>query len=776
MLVERPEFFSEVIPAAFRRENIIVSALSGDRDPAPGVQAPEFDPFEQIEGYEPWARAFIDADSPEEVARIKGRIDQELQDEQTLAAAGLGGFAATLAAGFLDPIILVPVGGAAAKTVQAGRSLLRGAAVTARAGLIGSSLSEAALQASQETRTLGQSAVNVSAATLLSGILGGAVTGLSRQARRAAEAAIERDMRPAVAGGMDPHEVRIRASDLEADTTGRAADGPTATEERVKGALGLQKTPIARLTPLLRVALQSPSKVARRVLQELADVPLYYEKNALGIATPFSVESRVIGWTARLGQFMEELERQYVKYRTGKIGGRVRRTALQVKDAIRKPELDILSFKAFREEAGKAARIGDVHPVPEVEAIAKFARRHIFDPLKDEAIAAKLLPEDVQVETAISYLTRLWNPRKIKQKRNVLLRRTQNWLRARHPELKEGDITDISDQILDRLLGRPDGRLTYESMPLGGKSPLKQRTFLIEDDAIEDFLESDIEWVARSYVRTMAPDVELAKRFSSVEMADEMQAISADYNAKIRAAKSDREREWLDKRRVRDLEDINAMREILRGSYAAPANPDSLIVRGARGMRHANLLSRGGGFMVAAIPDLGRTVMVHGLARTIRDGVIPMLRSLRAFRVAANEAKLAGTAWDVVLDTRALSLSDIGSEFGRNTPFERGLQSVTSNFMMVNLLSPWNAAAKQFASVVVQARMLDAVEALRLGRIKPRDMEKLAQMGIDRKMGLRIAAEMEAHGTADSGLRIANTETWADRGARDAFRMALRLS
>lgn len=773
---ESPAFFGDVLPAAFRRENTVVSALSTPAEARvrPGAQVPDFDPFEDLIGYEPWAGAFVDADRPEEVAAIKARIDSELRDEETLAAAGLLGYAASFAAGFIDPIILVPFGGAAAKGIRLGRSWLWGAAATGRAGLIGSGAAEVALHTRQETRTMGQSAVNVAAATLLSGVLGGAITGLSSSARRAAERAIERDMNPKVAGGMDPHEVPIRAADLEADTAGRFADGPTATEERLKGALGLGKTPIANLTPLLRVALRSPSIVARRVLQQLADVPLFYEKNALGIATPHSVEGRVIGHTARLGQFLEDVERQYVKYRTGKVGGRVKRTALQIKDAIRKPELEILNFKAFREEVGRSARIGDVHPIPEVENLAKLARKRIADPLKDDAIRAGLLDKDVKVETATSYLMRMWNPRKIKQQRDVLLRRTENWLRERHPELSEAQLRDSSDQIIDRLLSRPDGRLAYEAMTFGGKSPLKARTFLIEDDVIEDFLENDIELVMRAYVRTMAPDVELTNTFGDASMSKQISIINDDYNAKIRGAKSKKEREGLDNLRKRDIDDIKAMRDILRGTYAAPADPDALITRSFRAMRHANLLSRGGGFAVAAIPDMGRTVMVHGLTRTIRDGVIPMIRNFKTFRVAANEAKLAGTGWDVVLDTRALSLADLGDEFGRHSKFERGLQSATSNFMLINLLSPWNAAAKQFAGVIVQSRILSATDALRLGRIKPRDLEKLAQVGIDRSMGLRIAKQFDEFGSVDSGARIANTERWTDQGARDSFRQALR--
>jgi len=79
---DSPAFFSEVVPAAFRLDNPIVSLyqgtgristkLSQERDP-------DFDPFNSIEGYEEYAFRFVDADSQEEVNWIKSKIDQHLK-------------------------------------------------------------------------------------------------------------------------------------------------------------------------------------------------------------------------------------------------------------------------------------------------------------------------------------------------------------------------------------------------------------------------------------------------------------------------------------------------------------------------------------------------------------------------------------------------------------------------------------------------------------------------------------------------------------------------
>ena len=82
---------------------------------------------------------------------------------------------------------------------------------------------------------------------------------------------------------------------------------------------------------------------------------------------------------------------------------------------------------------------------------------------------------------------------------------------------------------------------------------------------------------------------------------------------------------------------------------------------------------------------------------------------------------------------------------------------------------------KQFTGLVTQARILDAVVALKAGKIKPRELEKLAQSGISIKDGLLIADLFERHGTTDRGIRLANTVEWEGnmRRARDAFRAAV---
>src|SRR5262245_11259524 len=70
--------------AAYER---ITNADPDDMDPPPA----DFDAFDHIQGYEDFASNFVEARTTGEVAGIKGRIDSERRDRETLARAGLGG-------------------------------------------------------------------------------------------------------------------------------------------------------------------------------------------------------------------------------------------------------------------------------------------------------------------------------------------------------------------------------------------------------------------------------------------------------------------------------------------------------------------------------------------------------------------------------------------------------------------------------------------------------------------------------------------------------------
>ncbi|CAN7398403.1 hypothetical protein LJR235_002383 [Pararhizobium sp. LjRoot235] len=183
-----------------------------------------------------------------------------------------------------------------------------------------------------------------------------------------------------------------------------------------------------------------------------------------------------------------------------------------------------------------------------------------------------------------------------------------------------------------------------------------------------------------------------------------------------------------------------------------------------------------GGMTISAIPDMARVVMVHGLTSTFRDGFIPMVRNFKAAKLAFNEVKAAGTALDMVLDSRTMALADITGDFGRHSKFERGIKALSSRFGVASLMAPWSAAMKQFAGLVTMTNLLQASQRVSIGTATADDIRKLAASNINPDLANRIAMEFGAYGDYGDdmgGVLLARAGSWRDREAREAFRAAV---
>ena len=86
-----------------------------------------------------------------------------------------------------------------------------------------------------------------------------------------------------------------------------------------------------------------------------------------------------------------------------------------------------MNRKQFNEAVSTAIRKGD-SDIPQVKASADYWNKELYTPLKDEMVALKLLPEDVDVKTANNYLNRVWNKNKISANFPQFINKVSNWL------------------------------------------------------------------------------------------------------------------------------------------------------------------------------------------------------------------------------------------------------------------------------------------------------------------------------------------------------------
>lgn len=789
-----PDFYNELLPAAFRRENTIGSFLynkSGfmTRDDSAESINDDFNPFENIEGYELYANSFAFANSADDVSSIKSQIDQEKEDYKTIESGGWMGTLASISAGVLDPINLIPVGGAAIKTARVGESVLNGALSASRAAIIGSSVSEIALHTSQETRTLGESAANVGGAALLGSIIGGAsgalgshlmgkkISQMDLVANIEKDLTIPKDSEIDILSGqkisLDDSEIELISQIGEGGSVGAAAIEKIDT--KIKPIGGLENFSTA---PNMRT-ITSRDSVVRSISEDLADNPFYLTKNEKGMPTKISAETEIRAVSDRFKYAAyKAIEDEFVSYR----GSGLKRTNIADKfgQANRK---GVLTFDRFKEEISYAMRNGDIHEIPKVQEAARKARE-IFDHFKNEAIKYKIFPEDVKVKTSETYFTRMYDRDRIIAnredfKKNALMK----WLSVEHPNIERVELQDIADQIIDHILGTPGGMPGYVPVPLS-RGPMKERVLNIPDNMIAKYLINDAEVVINRYIDVMSADIALAKRFGTPDMKVKIQEVVDSYNRKINAV-SDADknaqniRDKLIKERNREIKDIEFMRDKLRGISVNSANVFNNAIFGTiKSLNYARLL---GGVVLSAIPDIASPVLMHGITRTIGDTIVPLVRRLgsisskisgkkSAYAQSIQELKDMGLAVDILLNTRASSLADINNEFAQGglAKFNRNM---SNNLSYYSGISAWNDKLKTMAGYMGMARILRAAESKSLSK---KEIEFMARFGLSKEDLSLIGDQYKKFGKKEGGRYAAGINEWTSREAYDKFHLSIR--
>ncbi len=307
---EVPEFragtpeLSETFKAAFKQENLVVSAFNSSVD-----KDYEFDenynPFdEDLTGYETYNSVLALAKNKQHFEDIKTQIDKERVDRDILERSGAWGFVAQIGAGLLDPTVLIPVGGVATKGFKGLKQAGKLAAVTS--GTVAGQ--EVGLQATQEIRPMEESYTNVLASALLAGAFGaGAVAFRAKQGKvynewikktaQDLEAPTDTVRQVMQRNNFDVEKTiedlgesvgAAKVSGVDIAKAVKEGREYALKQERLVGAFGFEKL-LKRVTPMMRT-LQSDFVQTRLLTQKLVNVPLTIEKNKLGEATEQSVE------------------------------------------------------------------------------------------------------------------------------------------------------------------------------------------------------------------------------------------------------------------------------------------------------------------------------------------------------------------------------------------------------------------------------------------------------------------------------------------------------
>ena len=800
----------DVLGAAFRTENPVVSAATGYQHDPNKEFDPDYRPWDDVQGtkYEAYGGRFAGARDREDVTAMKMQIDRELEDRATLDAAGGWGMAAQFGAALLSPSSVLP-GGAIVKGAK-GVSIARTALSVSSAAALASGLDEVALQATQQTRTASESAFAIGGSFVLGGVLGAAAGKLT--GAQFAKAALDTEQALELTHEYDAALRSMGAAENRADLTLR----------REQIFQMVDKVPVLRALvrsdPILRAQL-SPLQSARSALVDLVETPLQYAVNDEGVSVrggEASVEARIIERERNeLSSSLATLQRSYAEYAkdgpAGVVGTLTAPVTTRFNNLIGKDRK--LGAAEFMEEVGKAMRRGDKHPIPQVQSAADALRRDIFDKIKDEATELGIFDEALEVTNADSYFTRVYNTERIRQHFGdgtendiaVVLRQefeakraaAQQRIKDREAEQKaqteetgkaaqravdkeksadeyfaSADDAEIETAVRDTvrsLLSLKPGQHSYEATL---SKPTRARVLDVEDIKLEPWLESNAESILASYFHQMVPNLELTRKFGDAEMTAAREQIAEETAAQMAKAKTAKARVRIETEGKERLKDLEGMRDRLRHRYGVPADPRNGWVQGGRLARTVSYMGFLGGMMLSAVPDIAGIVGRGGIEGAF-GAMATTVTNPKRMALAAKDTMELGAAAEWYLNSRAMSLAEMFDPYGSGTKMERVLGQGARTFSVATGMIPWNVGWKSVGGAAVASKMAKAAEAVRAGKATTKQLRQLAENDIEPWMAERIAKQIEKHGDTDGQLWLPRGQEWTDKAAFDAFRHAM---
>lgn len=774
----------QVVGSMLQDENPVVSALSDAKMVMGNAQYyrvdPASDPFKRMdeviasENDELLKRRYKDAMlngvldnvyNDQAFEATISNIQREHRNEQVISASSWPQYLTGVATSIVtDPTNLIP-GGTFVRGGKIGYSAAKSAMSVGLAAGAASALSEAALQSTQETRTTTESLANVGGTVILGSLIGmGGAKFFSKGEWDRVGKSLKDDLQSEVPNPDEVTDIIVKrmqsagaavVENIKIDDLG--IGGPKAAQ------IVANATAAARINPGIQTML-SPSTEVRKVYGQLVDNPIY---------TKMQMDGRSIG--ADVENHVKAIER-----------GAVSQWLTSANKTFR--EAKRAGFEGTKSDffglVSRAGRRGDVDVGGNelVSRLAREARETIFDPLLERAKRLNLLPEDVKTTTAASYVTRLWNRQRLIARENEFRQIAGDYFReqiaklpddARVDFVSKADMEDYVQQVVgdvfNNLTGRGKGDVPEWLVP-ATRGPLKERTFNIPDEMVEDFLENDMELILRRYARTMGAEVELTEKFGRADMKDQLAAINREYDDLSAAAKTEKERIDLDKARKRDLDNLQAFRDMIRGTYKAADESSgwSRLTRAALTWNYIRLL---GGVVVSSLTDAGRPMGVHGMRAAMREALPALVSGTRAARISRQDARDLGAVTEVALQSRIAQMADLQDPYRYGSSYERFLSNTSNVFTKATGLGYWNDWMKTISSVMTQNRM--AKNALNWNGAGERERSYMAYLGIDEHMADRIAKELNLHGVQEKNIWGANVSEWTDDGARRAWAAAL---
>jgi len=329
---------------------------------------------------------------------------------------------------------------------------------------------------------------------------------------------------------------------------------------------------------------------------------------------------------------------------------------------------------------------------------------------------------------------------------------------------------DLATETYNRIMGNDYGSDVVDPdyrLPIA-YGPLKDRTFHIPDEQIEEFLENNVTKVMSMYARRMSAQIELKSKFGDINMQDRIREIEKQYDLLEEAATTPEARAKLAKDRKNGLEDVKAMRDQYLGTYLAQEN-SSNWGRTVRGLMGVNYIRTMGGAAIPSISELYAPAIAHGLGRYMK-GWNTLLTNIDAVGKLTKESKYAVVS-EALTHHRLMTMAELGDPLAKGTAIERWIDNGTQAASKLNLLNMLTDFEKKLSSIITQDHLNESI-------LKGTDKRFRAWAGIDDDLVDVMKGYIQQHGEQINGVWVANTDQWGPEAwhAVRAYRAAIQKS
>ena len=612
----------------------------------------------------------------------------------------------------------------------------------------------------------------------------------------------------------DPNDVGVLGAAVNPKSKPLSVTDDVAEMRPADAVGGIHKLNLNPISVLLNEPDTKLAAITQSIVTRALEIPIYLRGNLANraMATPSdNAETLLRSGRGPMVETFVQIRDKYSNYAMRVTGKR----PSGMRMALDRSRADELSFRQFGREITKAIGNGGKHSIPEVAEAATFVRKYYDDMWEKgqrtgtwEGIAAsELRAIDRRLEELRAPLTstnpsariameaeraRLIRARDIVKDRlerarngsqskrsnyfNVVYRRDfwkQNKDHVIRIIMKEGKHPQsVAEEIYNDIV---------KTVPYRGNQAMRSaqaRTLNIDpmkfvDDAVGDAVETDIFSLMRMYQRSTDADIGLYSKFGSIDLADEIDAIRKLFKEQAEGMSPSQMRAH-QKKMESTIQRVEAVRDLVRGTYGLPTDPANMSSRFIRMSKNFAALTLLTG-PLAALPDLGRVVMVNGLTNTLGSTYEALFAGFGTWKASKSLMNSVGEAADMIMAANAARVTDLGDYIGVYTGFERGLERSTNfYFNYINGMNFWTDTMKTLNGVVTQTQLLKGIEAYGTGKISAKMKARLAKLGIDEPMAQRILKE-NANWEKTKHNIIAHTDQWADDVARETFERAMGI-